>query len=147
MAVVIAKNENSSKILTVSSPFAIIKKNDEVRYSITNITVQNNDTVYLCDRTINTVTFEQQQTELNVNFPALIQGKARDFFLSITCNKGISCPKLKFTGVTLANSTGKMPEIADGDANKANTTILYFTEIAANVFLVKSEFVETINQD
>ena len=146
MAVVIAKNENSSEILTVSSPFAIIKK-DEIRYSITNINVQNNDTVYLRDRTINTVTIAQQQTELNVKFPALIRGKARDFFLSITCNNGISCPKLKFTGVTLANSTGKMPEIADGDANKANTTILYFTEIAANVFLVKSEFVETIKTD
>lgn len=84
---------------------------------------------------------------MNINFPTLIRGKARDFFLSITCNKGISCPELKFTGVTLANSTGEMPEIADGSVDKANTTILYFTEIAADVFLVKSEFVEAIKQN
>ena len=80
---------------------------------------------------------------LTVNFPTATSGKARDFGLRLTVASGITtAPELALPqGVTCENADGAAPEIgADGAA-----TILYFTETASGVFLVKGEVVTAIS--
>ena len=115
---------------------------DELPYALVTKTISNN-TVALDDRAINAVAVSSALASLTVNFPTATSGKVRDFGLRLTVASGITtAPQLVLPqGVTCENADGTAPEIgADGAA-----TILYFTETASGVFLVKGETVQTIS--
>ena len=114
----------------------------DIRYALTTKTI-NNGAVTLDDRAINAVAVSSSLASLTVNFPTATSGKARDFGLRLTVASGITtAPELALPqGVVCENADGEAPEIgADGAA-----TILYFTETASGVFLVKGEVVQTIS--
>ena len=127
--------ENSTLIATTAFvqgavPYALVTK------TITN------GAVSLDDRAINAVAVSSSLASLTVNFPTATSGKVRDFGLRLTVASGITtAPQLVLPqGVTCENADGAAPEIgADGAA-----TILYFTETASGVFLVKGEVLQTI---
>ena len=123
--------ESGLLALTSAIPYALVTK------TITN------GAVSLDDRAINAVAVSSSLASLTVNFPTATSGKARDFGLRLTVASGITtAPELALPqGVTCENADGEAPEIgADGAA-----TILYFTETAAGVFLVKGEVVTAIS--
>ena len=108
--------------------------------STTNGTTQ---TVTLADRANSSATQESGVTTVALTFPTATSGKARDFGLRLTVASGVTtAPELALPqGVTCENADGEAPEIgADGAA-----TILYFTETASGVFLVKGEVVTAIS--
>ena len=113
-----------------------------VPYALVTKTITNG-AVSLDDRAINAVEVSSSLASLTVNFPTATSGKARDFGLRLTVASGITtAPELALPqGVTCENADGEAPEIgADGAA-----TILYFTETASGVFLVKGEVVTAIS--
>lgn len=115
---------------------------DKTPYKLTTKTISNG-AVSLDDRAINAVAVSSALASLTVNFPTATSGKARDFGLRLTVASGITtAPELALPqGVTCENADGAAPEIgADGAA-----TILYFTETASGVFLVKGEVVTAIS--
>lgn len=115
---------------------------DNIPYSLVTKTISNG-AVSLDDRAINAVAVSSSLASLTVNFPTATSGKARDFGLRLTVASGITtAPELALPqGVTCENADGAAPEIgADGAA-----TILYFTETASGVFLVKGEVVTAIS--
>ena len=128
--------ENSTLIATTAFvqgavPYALVTK------TITN------GAVTLDDRAINAVAVSSSLASLTVNFPTATSGKVRDFGLRLTVASGITtAPELALPqGVVCENADGEAPEIgADGAA-----TILYFTETASGVFLVKGEVVTAIS--
>ena len=112
------------------------------QYALTTKTIDNN-AVTLDDRAMNAVAVSSALASLTINFPTATSGKARDFGLRLTVASGITtAPQIVLPqGVTCENADGAAPEIgADGAA-----TILYFTETAANVFLVKGEVVTAVS--
>ena len=112
------------------------------RYSLVAKTIDNG-AVTLDDRAINAVAVSSSLASLTINFPTATSGKVRDFGLRLSVASGITtAPELVLQqGVTFENADGKVPEIgADGAA-----TILYFTETASGVFLVKGEVVTAIS--
>jgi hypothetical protein len=114
----------------------------DLRYALVTKAIDNG-AVSLDDRAINAVAVSSSLASLTVNFPAATSGKARDFGVRLTVASGITtAPQLVLPqGVVCENADGTAPEIgADGAA-----TILYFTETAAGVFLVKGEVVQTIS--
>lgn len=114
-----------------------------VPYALVTKTISNG-AVSLDDRAINAVAVSSSLASLTINFPTATSGKARDFGLRLTVASGITtAPELVLPqGVTCENADGEAPEIgADGAA-----TILYFTETASGVFLVKGEVLQTITQ-
>jgi len=114
----------------------------DLRYALTTKTISNG-AVSLDDRAINAVAVSSSLASLTVNFPTATSGKARDFGVRLTVASGITtAPQLVLPqGVVCENADGAAPEIgADGAA-----TILYFTETATGVFLVKGETVQTIS--
>ena len=115
---------------------------DELAYDLVTKTISNG-AVSIDDRAINAVAVSSSLASLTVNFPTATSGKARDFGLRLTVASGITtAPELALPqGVTCENADGEAPEIgADGAA-----TILYFTETASGVFLVKGEVVTAIS--
>lgn len=113
-----------------------------IPYNLVTKTISNG-AVSLDDRAINAVAVSSSLASLTVNFPTATSGKARDFGLRLTVASGVTtAPELALPqGVTCENADGEAPEIgADGSA-----TILYFTETASGVFLVKGEVVQTIS--
>ena len=115
---------------------------DLARYALTTKTISNN-AVTLDDRAINAVAVSSSLASLTVNFPTATSGKVRDFGLRLSVASGITtAPEIVLPqGITFENADGTVPEIgADGAA-----TILYFTETAAGVFLVKGEVVTAIS--
>lgn len=113
-----------------------------VPYALVTKTITNG-AVSLDDRAINAVAVSSSLASLTVNFPIATSGKARDFGLRLTVASGITtAPEIALPqGVTCENADGEAPEIgADGAA-----TILYFTETASGVFLVKGEVVTAIS--
>ena len=113
-----------------------------VPYALVAKTIDNG-AVTLDDRAINAVAVSSSLASLTVNFPTATSGKARDFGLRLTVASGVTtAPELALPqGVTCENADGEAPEIgADGAA-----TILYFTETASGVFLVKGEVVTAIS--
>ena len=114
---------------------------DLARYALTTKTISNG-AVSLDDRAMNAVAFSSSLASLTVNCPTATSGKARDFGLRLTVASGITtAPQIVLPqGVTCENADGEAPEIgADGAA-----TVLYFTETASGVFLVKGEVLQTI---
>lgn len=98
------------------------------------------------NRAINTISVDASTSTYNLEFPSAVQGKARDFIIRAVASAGAysTPPTLSASGVTLMNAEGTMPEIAT-DENAAKTTLMYFSEIASNTFLVKGESLETIS--
>jgi hypothetical protein len=117
------------------------------------------ETVYygaatLANRTANIVqvTAATALDELRIAFPAATSGKVRDFGLRVEVGTGsaaLTAPALvpiAPTGetITMMNADGEMPTLADGTTTSTGSTVLYFTEIANGVFLVKGEQVEEV---
>ena len=112
------------------------------------VTVVESAGIYsIQDRAVNSISITSSDFPLmNLDFPQAIANHARDFILRIVASAGTysSPPSLVFTGVTLMNADGTMPEIKTDTTNSC-TTLIYFSEIAANTFLVKGEALETIS--
>jgi len=122
-------------------PAANVAVKGEIPYILVTKTITNG-AVTLDDRAINAVAVSSSLASLTVNFPTATSGKVRDFGLRLTVASGITtAPELALPqGVVCENADGEAPEIgADGAA-----TILYFTETASGVFLVKGEVLQTI---
>lgn len=96
------------------------------------------------DRAVNTLSVDPSKYTCPLVFPTLIPNHTRDFILRIYAYAGNYTPTLSASGVTLMNAEGTMPEIAT-DENAAKTTLVYFSEIAPNTFLVKGEPLEAIS--
>ena len=74
-----------------------------------------------------------------------MSGYVRDFYLRITVAAGESAPAISLPqGVTIENAGGAVPEIADGEASAAATTLVWFSETAPGVFTAKSETVKAV---
>lgn len=117
------------------------------------------ETVYygaatLANRTANIVqvTAATALDELRITFPAATSGKVRDFGLRVEIGTGsaaLAAPALvpiAPTGETIKieNADGTIPELADGTATAKGVTLLYFSENAPGVFVVKGEQVEEV---
>ena len=104
-------------------------------------------TYQLKNKAVNTINVSTDlQDRFELRFPNAI-GRARDFSVRLVAAAGTysDAPYLVALGnVTLMNAEGAMPEIAT-DENVAKTTLIYFSEIDANTFLVKGEALETIS--
>lgn len=108
----------------------------------------------LADRTANIVqvTAATALDELRITFPAATSGKVRDFGLRVEIGTGsaaLAAPALvpiAPTGETIKieNADGTIPAIADGTATAKGVTLLYFSETAPGVFVVKGEQVEEV---
>ena len=108
----------------------------------------------LADRTANVVqvTAATALDELRITFPAATSGKVRDFGLRVEIGTGsaaLTAPALvpiAPTGETIKieNADGTIPELADGTATAKGVTLLYFSENAPGVFVVKGEQVEEV---
>lgn len=99
----------------------------------------------LQNRAINTISVDASTSTYILEFPSAIQGKARDFIIRAVASAGAysTPPTLSASGVTLMNAEGELPEIKTDESNPC-TTLIYFSEIAANIFLVKGEALEAI---
>jgi hypothetical protein len=117
------------------------------------------ETVYygaatLADRTANIiqVTAATPLDELRITFPSATNGKVRDFGLRVEIGTGsaaLAAPALvpiAPTGETIKieNADGTIPALADGTATAKGVTLLYFSETAPGVFVVKGEQVEEV---
>ena len=108
----------------------------------------------LANRTANIVqvTAATALDELRITFPAATSGKVRDFGLRVEIGTGsaaLTAPALvpiAPTGETikLENADGTIPELADGTATAKGVALLYFSETAPGVFVVKGEQVEEV---
>lgn len=95
------------------------------------------------DRAVNTIYVDPSKYTCPLVFPTLITNHARDFIVRIYAYAGNYTPTMSVSGVTLMNAEGEMPEIKTDTSNPC-TTLIYFSEIAANKFLVKGESLEVI---
>ena len=108
----------------------------------------------LANRTANIVqvTAATALDELRITFPAATSGKVRDFGLRVEIGTGsaaLTAPALvpiAPTGETIKieNADGTIPALADGTATAKGVTLLYFSENAQGVFVVKGEQVEEV---
>ena len=108
----------------------------------------------LANRTANIVqvTAATALDELRITFPAATNGKVRDFGLRVEIGTGsaaLTAPALvpvAPTGETIKieNADGTIPELADGTATAKGVTLLYFSENAPGIFVVKGEQVEEV---
>ena len=74
-----------------------------------------------------------------------MSGYVRDFYLRITVAAGESAPAISVPqGITIENAGGAVPEIADGEASAAATTLVWFSETAPGVFTAKGETVKAV---
>ena len=102
-------------------------------------------TLVCADRAVTNATIASGFSTLNLTFPAAVSGYVRDFYLRITVAAGESAPAISVPqGVTIENAGGAVPEIADGEASAAATTLVWFSETAPGVFTAKSETVSAV---
>ena len=148
-------------------PAANVALKGNIPYSLGTLTVIDTassevvegETVYygaatLADRTANIVqvTAATALDELRITFPAATSGKVRDFGLRVEIGTGsaaLAAPALvpvAPTGETIKieNADRAIPELADGTATAKGVTLLYFSENAPGVFVVKGEQVEEV---
>ena len=153
--------DNSTKVATT----AFVQ--DNIPYSLgtpTVISTASSETVEgetvnygaatLANRTANVVqvTAATALDELRITFPAATSGKVRDFGLRVEIGTGsaaLTAPALVLiapTGETikLENNAAEIPALADGTATAKGVTLLYFSETAPGVFVVKGEQVEEV---
>lgn len=119
----------------------------DLRYNLVTKTISNN-AVTLDDRASNIVTVfaTLSPNTLTVNFPAATTDRVRDFALFLSLGAGVTAPEIAWPqGVKLESDGGEAPEIVDGGTG-GSSTILYFSEIASNIFLVKGETLTAIAQ-
>ena len=108
----------------------------------------------LANRTANIVqvTAATPLDELRITFPSATSGKVRDFGLRVEIGTGsaaLAAPALvpiEPAGETIKieNADGTIPALADGTATAKGVTLLYFSETATGVFVVKGEQVEEV---
>ena len=110
------------------------------------LVAENDAATLVCgDRAVTNATIASGFSTLNLIFPAEASGYVRDFYLRITVAAGESAPALSLPqGVTIENAGGAVPEIADGEASAAATTLVWFSETAPGVFTAKSETVKAV---
>ena len=135
---------------SLGTPIAIDTASSEV---VEGETV-NYGAATLANRTANIVqvTAATALDELRITFPAATSGKVRDFGLRVEIGTGsaaLTAPALvpiAPTGETIKieNADGTIPELADGTATAKGVTLLYFSETASGVFVVKGEQVEEV---
>ena len=121
--------------------------------------VVEGETVYfgaatLANRTANIVqvTAATALDELRITFPSATSGKVRDFGLRVEIGTGsaaLAAPALvpiAPTGETIKieNNDVEIPALADGTSAAKGVTLLYFSETAPGVFVVKGEQVEEV---
>ena len=109
--------------------------------------VLNVPTTYqLKNKAVNTINVSTDlQAKYDLRFPTAI-GRARDFSTRVVATSGTysTTPYLTFpNGVTLMNTNGQMPAIAT-DISATKTTLIHFSEIAENTFLINGESLQTI---
>lgn len=102
-------------------------------------------TLVCADRAVTNATIASGFSTLNLTFPAEVSGYVRDFYLRIVVAAGVSAPAISVPqGITIENAGGAVPEIADGEASAAATTLVWFSETAPGVFTAKSETVSAV---
>ena len=110
------------------------------------LVAQNDAATLVCaDRAVTNATIASGFLTLNLTFPAAVSGYVRDFYLRITVAAGESAPAISVPqGITIENAGGAVPEIADGEASAAATTLVWFSETAPGIFTAKSETVKAV---
>ena len=110
------------------------------------LVAQNDAAKLVCaDRAVTNATIASGFSTLNLTFPAAVSGYVRDFYLRITVAAGESAPAISVPqGITIENAGGAVPEIADGEASAAATTLVWFSETAPGIFTAKSETVKAV---
>ena len=120
-----------------------------IAFTTAGVTATRNYAVALDDRTANTVTLTSAIAALEVSFPAAVADKVCDFELRLVIGDGtaaVTAPALILpSGLAFANADGELPSLADGTATAAGVTMLYFSEVTANNFLVKGEEVKEVS--
>ena len=125
---------------------------DEASTEVVEGETVNYGAATLANRTANIVqvTAATALNELRITFPAATSGKVRDFGLRVEIGTGsaaLAAPALvpvAPTGETIKieSADGTIPALADGTATAKGVTLLYFSETAPGVFVVKGEQVE-----
>ena len=136
--------------ITVSVRGVEVAMKGDLRYSYSLVTKTPNGfgIVVLDDRAQNIVSISSALATLTIVMPTATPSKVRDCGLRINIAAGITAPEVSLaSGETggFYTSDGDIPEIADGGTD-GSVTLFYFTEIAENEFLVKSESVKPISQ-
>ena len=126
-----------------------LTSHQQLRYAMpasVALVAENDAATLVCgDRAVTNATIASGFATLNLTFPAEVSGYVRDFYLRITVAAGESAPALSLPqGVTIENAGGAVPEIADGEASAAATTLVWFSETAPGVFTAKSETVKAV---
>ena len=106
----------------------------------------------LNDREVGRLVIDEEFDELRLVFPTADSDKVRDFGLLVEVDADKTAPALTLvqpsgTTIVLVNPDGAMPTLADGDTagDESGKTILYFSEVSANCFLVKGEEVKEVS--
>lgn len=140
-------------LLALAAAVAALKRTkadaSALRYAMPEsvaLVVENDAATLVCgDRAVTNATIVTGFSTLNLSFPAAVSGYVRDFYLRITVAAGESAPAISVPqGITIENAGGTVPEIADGDASAAATTLVWFSETAPGVFTAKSETVKAV---
>lgn len=126
-----------------------LTSHQQLRYAMPEsvaLVVENDAATLVCgDRAVTNATIVTGFSTLNLSFPAAVSGYVRDFYLRITVAAGESAPAISVPqGITIENAGGAVPEIADGEASAAATTLVWFSETAPGVFTAKSETVKAV---
>ena len=111
---------------------------DLARYSLTDKTIVNN-AVALDDRACNYIDARtlDSSDSLDIDFPALVDGKARDFVLAVEC--GANPPTISYAAfVTI------MAEDASTLTPEEGMNIYSFTEFKTNMFIAARKLVSTV---
>ena len=151
----IAKSALASNVQTSLSKADTAVQPSALRYGLYVASVDDGDSVIeverLHDRAVNLVTLGvHAQSNMRLYFPDAVNGKVRDFAMvftldATTSQTDIDPPQITFEdGLTFVNADGQLPDIASAPAGGKATTILYFSEVSANVFLVKGEVAREI---
>ena len=127
---------------------------DEASTEVVEGETVNYGAATLANRTANIVqvTAATALDELRITFPAATSGKVRDFGLRVEIGTGsaaLAAPALvpiAPTGETIKieNNAAEIPALADGTATAKGVTLLYFSENAPGIFVVKGEQVEEV---
>lgn len=126
-----------------------LTSHQQLRYAMPEsvaLVVENDAATLVCgDRAVTNATIVTGFSTLNLSFPAAVSGYVRDFYLRITVAAGEPAPAISVPqGITIENAGGAVPEIADGEASAAATTLVWFSETAPGVFTAKSETVKAV---
>ena len=127
---------------------------DEASSEVVEGETVNYGAATLANRTENIVqvTAATALDELRITFPAATLGKVRDFGLRVEIGTGsaaLAAPALVPVApagetIKIENADGTIPALADGTATAKGVTLLYFSENAPGIFVVKGEQVEEV---